>query len=124
MSLPLWTTPLVIAASIYLGPRTGRALSAAFPPQQPVLLENERIRRPYYGLNVAAQLLSVAALISSAYFVYSLVPGNTSLGRRRCLWRARHCACPADRLIHASERFRALSCVLAILRAWVEAQRS
>ena len=77
MSSPVWTTPLVIAASICLGPLIGRALSRAFPPQQPVPDEYEMLRSRYNGLNVAAQLVSVAAIISSAYFLFTFVPDNT-----------------------------------------------
>jgi hypothetical protein len=77
MSSPVWTTPLVIGASICLGPLIGRALSRAFPPQEPVPNEYEILRSRYNNLNVAAQLASVAAIISSAYFLFSFVPSNT-----------------------------------------------
>jgi hypothetical protein len=77
MSSPLWTTPVVIAASALLTPLLGRALSHAFPPQHPAWDHYETLRKRYNALELLSQLAAVLAGIGSVCFLIAMRPPNT-----------------------------------------------
>jgi hypothetical protein len=77
MSSPAWTTPVVIAASAFLAPLLGRALSRAFPPQHPAWDQYETLRRRYTALELSSQLAAMVAGIGAICFLIAVHAANT-----------------------------------------------
>jgi hypothetical protein len=77
MSSPIWTTPLVMAASALLTPLLIRAASRAIPPRRAAIASYDTLRPRYKAIELWSRLFAAIGGVGAVCFLLALRPANT-----------------------------------------------